>query len=121
MQASNPEYNFSSSVENFSIGEILAPFVVFGDRDAVEVNRTWVEFFFGMFSFPNGNMGRVSNFVAEHERLPTSFGWKPQEKMVNLEDITELMGVFFNATNLITGAPAEAGVHKRMDFHTPML
>lgn len=46
-QAGNPEYNFSSSVENFSIGEILAPFIVFGDRDAVTVEKEKVLFFFG--------------------------------------------------------------------------
>lgn len=45
-KAFNPEYRFTSSVENFSIGELLAPIVAFGDRATSTVNRTLVEYFF---------------------------------------------------------------------------
>ena len=46
-KATNPEYRFTETVEHFSIGEILAPVVVFGDRESVTVNKTLVEYFFG--------------------------------------------------------------------------
>lgn len=45
-KAFNPTYRFTSSVENFSIGELLAPIVAFGDRATSTVNRTLVEYFF---------------------------------------------------------------------------
>ena len=45
-KAGNPEYRFTNSTENFSIGEILAPFVAFGDRQAVTVEKRLVEYFF---------------------------------------------------------------------------
>lgn len=61
-RATNPEYNFSSSVENFSIGEILAPFAVFGDRDAVTVSRTWAEYFFGKLGAMSSDLTN-SDFV----------------------------------------------------------
>lgn len=45
-KASNPGYRFTNSTENFSIGEILAPFVAFGDRQAVTVENRLVDYFF---------------------------------------------------------------------------
>lgn len=45
-KAFNPEYHFTESVENFSLGEMAAPFIAFGDLEEATVNRTLVEYFF---------------------------------------------------------------------------
>lgn len=46
-RAFNPEYAFDSSVEDFSIGEVSAPFVAFGDVANGLVERDLVLYFFG--------------------------------------------------------------------------
>lgn len=46
-RAFNPDYTFTSTVEAFSLGELAAPIIAFGDMDAGLVNRTLVEYFFG--------------------------------------------------------------------------
>lgn len=48
-KAFNPDYTFTSSVEQFSLGEVAAPIIAFGDLQSMTVNRTLVEYFFGMF------------------------------------------------------------------------
>ena len=48
-KASNPTYTFTSSMEQFSLGEMAAPILIFGDIEAATVNRTLVEYFFGEF------------------------------------------------------------------------
>lgn len=45
-KAFNPNYTFTSTTEQFSIGEVAAPIIVFGDIDAGTVNKSWVEYFF---------------------------------------------------------------------------
>ena len=49
-RAANPNYTFTSSVENFSRGELAAPILVFGDIPAATVPRDMVLYFFGKFS-----------------------------------------------------------------------
>lgn len=49
--AFNPTYRFTATVESFSLGEMAAPFVAFGDLDAATVNRTLVEYFFREYLF----------------------------------------------------------------------
>lgn len=49
-KATNPEYKFTNTTEAFSIGEILAPFIAFGDADNVTVARNLVVYFFGKSS-----------------------------------------------------------------------
>lgn len=46
-RAFNPTYTFTKDTEHFSLGEIAAPIIVFGDTDLGQVNRTLVEYFFG--------------------------------------------------------------------------
>jgi hypothetical protein len=48
-KAGNPTYTFTSTMEQFSLGEVAAPILVFGDIEAATVNRTLVEYFFGEF------------------------------------------------------------------------
>ncbi|KAH7377883.1 Chloroperoxidase [Pyrenochaeta sp. MPI-SDFR-AT-0127] len=97
-RASNPNYTFTASVENFSLGEMAAPFIVFGDMVAGTVERALVEFFF------------------ENERLPTELGWKKKAVPVTLENIMATSALVRNATNLITGSAA-AAPHKSRDLH----
>jgi Peroxidase, family 2 len=46
-KAFNPNYTFTSTTEAFSLGEVAAPIIVFGDLPSATVNRSLVEFFFG--------------------------------------------------------------------------
>jgi hypothetical protein len=46
-RAFNPKYTFTASTEEFSLGEVAAPIIVFGDMTAGTVNRTLIEYFFG--------------------------------------------------------------------------
>jgi hypothetical protein len=61
-RATNPTYRFTSTTEAFSIGEILAPFVVLGDKESVLVNKTLVEYFFGELHATR--IGQASDFWA---------------------------------------------------------
>lgn len=45
-RAFNPTYTFTSTMEQFSIGEVVAPIVAFGDLDTGTVERALVEYFF---------------------------------------------------------------------------
>lgn len=46
-KAFNPTYTFTNVTEGFSVGELLAPVVAFGDKKAVTTPRNLVNFFFG--------------------------------------------------------------------------
>lgn len=48
-RADNPEYTFTSTTEAFSLGEVAAPIIVFGDHPSATVDRALVEYFFGKF------------------------------------------------------------------------
>lgn len=45
-KANNPTYRFTNTTDAFSTGEMLAPFIAFGDREAVTVDKERVEYFF---------------------------------------------------------------------------
>ncbi|KAI3557353.1 hypothetical protein CABS01_10796 [Colletotrichum abscissum] len=100
-RAFNPNYTFTATVENFSLGEVAAPIIVFGDMTAGTVNKTLVEYFF------------------QNERLPAELGWVKKENAVTQEDILKVVEMIRNATVLTTGGAAEAP-HRRMirDLHT---
>lgn len=49
-KADNPDYTFTANTENFSLGEVAAPVIVFGDMETVTVNRSLIEYFFGRSS-----------------------------------------------------------------------
>ncbi|KAI4858959.1 Cloroperoxidase [Hypoxylon rubiginosum] len=85
-KAFNPKYTFTSTMEQFSLGEVIAPIVAFGDLEAATVNRTLVEYFF------------------RNERLPTELGWSIRPGVVSLDNISKLTGIMGNATSLITTA-----------------
>lgn len=46
-RASSPDYTFSASTEEFSLGEVAAPIIVFGDTKAGTVAKELVVYFFG--------------------------------------------------------------------------
>jgi hypothetical protein len=47
-RAFNPSYTFTSTMEQFSLGELAAPIIAFGDSEAGTADRALVEYFFGM-------------------------------------------------------------------------
>ncbi|KAB8078734.1 hypothetical protein BDV29DRAFT_187646 [Aspergillus leporis] len=98
-KAYNPTYTFTSTMEQFSLGEIAAPIIAFGDMQNGKVNRTLVEYFF------------------ENERFPTELGWSRREEVVSITDILGVQQMIANATNLITPSN-EARAGRRRDLHS---
>ncbi|KAI1385833.1 Cloroperoxidase [Hypoxylon trugodes] len=97
-KAFNPNYTFTTTMEQFSLGEVSAPIVAFGDLQAATVNRNLVEYFF------------------ENERFPAELGWSIRNATVSLDDITRLTQTISNATSLITtGEPVVST--RRRDLH----
>ncbi|KAH9878024.1 hypothetical protein J1614_003241 [Plenodomus biglobosus] len=47
-RANNPNYTFSATTEEFSLGEVAAPPIAFGDILTGDVPRALITFFFGM-------------------------------------------------------------------------
>ncbi|APA10583.1 hypothetical protein SS1G_12609 [Sclerotinia sclerotiorum 1980 UF-70] len=101
-RTTNPNYTFTSTTQAFSLGEMAAPIVAFGDKNALTANRTLVESWI------------------ENERLPTELGWRKPEEEVSLGDILYVTGALANLTSLlsdvvITPRGESAGAHaKRM-------
>lgn len=52
-KAYNPSYRFSPKTEQFSLGEVAAPVIAFGDIKTGTANRSLVEYFFGELSNQN--------------------------------------------------------------------
>jgi hypothetical protein len=46
-KSTNPNYTFTTTTEAFSLGEVAAPIIIFGDMAAGTVNRTLIQYFFG--------------------------------------------------------------------------
>ncbi|KAF3067287.1 putative sterigmatocystin biosynthesis peroxidase stcC [Daldinia childiae] len=97
-KAFNPNYTFTSTIENFSLGELSAPVVAFGDLEAVTVNRTLVEYFF------------------QNERLPTELGWSTRSEVITNDIISRLTQAISNASSLITPSGAVVSTRRR-DLH----
>ncbi|KAK4099184.1 Cloroperoxidase, partial [Parathielavia hyrcaniae] len=83
-KAFNPTYRFTDTVEHFSLGEMAAPFIAFGDFEQATVNRTLVEYYF------------------RNERLPTELGWRVRSEVVQVGAILRISGLIGNATSLLT-------------------
>ncbi|CAG8941389.1 unnamed protein product [Penicillium salamii] len=95
-KAYNPNYKFTSKTEQFSLGEVAAPVIAFGNTQSGEVNRTLVEYFF------------------ENERLPMDLGWKKSPKAITLSDILRVTQMISNATNLITSSSSKTRVRNEL-------
>jgi len=92
-RAFNPNYTFTTTTEAFSLGEMAAPFIAFGDLDKVTVDRELVTYFF------------------EKERLPVELGWTRSGAVVGVEDIMRVVGVIGGALGLFTGEVEGADFH----------
>ncbi|KAI2464906.1 Cloroperoxidase [Annulohypoxylon bovei var. microspora] len=100
-KAFNPNFTFTSTMNDFSFGEVIAPIVAFGDLDTAMVNRTLVEYFF------------------RNERLPTELGWSKRAEAVTLDIILRLTSTLSNATTFITtGTPVVSSrdIHAGVGF-----
>ena len=85
--ATNPTFNISSLGAAFSVGETAAYFLVFGNREAGLVNRTWIEYFFA------------------NERLPTDLGWHTQTTPIGPGELGDFMQRVENATGAVFPYP----------------
>ncbi|KAL3489587.1 Chloroperoxidase [Aspergillus germanicus] len=103
-RAFNPNYTFTETTEQFSLGEVAAPIIVFGDMDKGEVDRGMVEYFF------------------ENERLPTELGWTAKSDPITQEAVLGVSLMINEAQNLLTGSaegPGSAAAHaRRGDLHS---
>ncbi|KAI1856524.1 uncharacterized protein JN550_013765 [Neoarthrinium moseri] len=105
-RAFNPDYTFTAVNEQFSLGEVAAPVIVFGDMEAGTVDRDLVEFFF-----------EVAHGGTENERLPTELGWTKKVDPVIENDVLGVSKMISEATSLLTGS--ENGVKvMRQDLHS---
>jgi hypothetical protein len=126
-RAFNPTYTFTATMEQFSLGELAAPIVAFGNSEAGTADRALVEYFFGMLGvgarklYWRGGLGFGcwSLSFAENERLPTSLGWSKKNETVTLQDILKAVEHIRNATNLITGniIGAKISAHGTRELH----
>ncbi|KAJ5241437.1 uncharacterized protein N7469_003028 [Penicillium citrinum] len=96
-KAFNPQYKFTSKTEQFSLGEIAAPIIAFGNSTSGEVNRTLVEYLF------------------LNERLPIELGWKKSEEEISLDDIMRVTRMISKAASLITPSTVSKS-HIRMEL-----
>ncbi|KAI5272173.1 Cloroperoxidase [Aureobasidium subglaciale] len=102
-RAFNPNYTFTANTENFSLGEVAAPFIAFGDTTAVTVPRDLVTYFFGeCLSQPSQEA--EADIGTEHERLPHELGWTKKNETMTLEGIMSVVLAIRNATSLLTPA-----------------
>ncbi|KAI4906599.1 hypothetical protein J4E90_010493 [Alternaria incomplexa] len=102
-RATNPNYTFTASTEEFSLGEVAAPIIAFGSLEEGTVNRTLMEYFF------------------ENERLPNDLGWTKKSDEITLMNILATTSIVRNATSLLTGGnTAEDSPHGKRDIHGGM-
>ncbi|KAL4902082.1 hypothetical protein BDW74DRAFT_187055 [Aspergillus multicolor] len=97
-RAFNPTYTFTASTEQFSLGEVSAPIIAFGDLDNGTVSRELVEYFF------------------RHERFPTELGWSTRDEVVQLMDVMKISGMIGAQTDLLTGEESAQGKQRRADM-----
>ena len=117
-KAFNPNYTFTSTTEAFSLGEVAAPIIAFGDMKAGTVNRTLVEYFFGEIK-PRSRLMRcfeTLTILLENERLPFELGWHTREQAISQEDVQGVSDMIANATSLITGEGSSPETRRR-DLH----
>lgn len=117
-RAYNPNYTFTTTTEEFSLGEVAAPIIVFGDMQAGTVERDRVEYFFGESRAPGTSFSRKLIQVIENERLPSELGWTKKTEPVTLENITRVANIIRNATSLFTPGGSAPHSARRRDLHS---
>ncbi|KAI4933280.1 hypothetical protein J4E85_003685 [Alternaria conjuncta] len=116
-RATNPNYTFTASTEEFSLGEVAAPIIAFGSLDEGTVNRTLME----TCKIVERNVGLEVNLKAENERLPNDLGWTKKSDEITLMNILATTSIVRNATSLLTGGnTAEDSPHGKRDIHGGM-
>ncbi|KAL1606808.1 hypothetical protein SLS60_004215 [Paraconiothyrium brasiliense] len=98
-RAFNPDYKFTATTEQFSLGEVAAPIIVFGDIEKFTVPKNLIEYFF------------------LNEKLPTELGWTRKEHVMSVEDIGKVSQAIGRATSLLTGGNETSAKVRRGDFH----
>ena len=84
-RAFNPTYTFTATMEQFSLGELAAPIIAFGDSEAGTADRALVEYFFGMLGAHGdrgglpGVFGCVLTRLVRRERTPPDVAGVEQE------------------------------------------
>lgn len=102
-RSTNPEYRFTESTEEFSLGEVAAPIIVFGDMAAGTVERSKVEYFFRERNTATySGVWKDANGLTGYERLPIELGWLKKEKEITLTDILSTTAIVRNASQLHT-------------------
>ncbi|KAH8648334.1 Chloroperoxidase [Tricladium varicosporioides] len=100
-RAFNPNYTFSTTTEQFSLGELAAPILIFGDITAGTVKSNLVTYFF------------------ENERLPTELGWSKQASEITLDQVMATSKRIADAAVLTTGSATDSTHSKsRRDLHS---
>ncbi|KAL4918438.1 Peroxidase, family 2-domain-containing protein [Aspergillus aurantiobrunneus] len=104
-RAFNPSYTFTQRTEQFSLGEMAAPIIAFGDMESGTVDREFVEYFF------------------LNERLPTELGWSARVGTVSQDDVMKVSAMIGSAISLMTDsgeeqAEAAAAHRRRGDLHS---
>ncbi|RAL58542.1 hypothetical protein DID88_003990 [Monilinia fructigena] len=95
----NPTYSFSSTVEAFSIGELVAPVVAFGDKHEITANRSL-----------------VLSWI-ENERLPTALGWHKPTEEITMDDILSVASALSSHVSLLTGNKTVTSTHSKRAGH----
>ncbi|KAF8855834.1 Cloroperoxidase [Acephala macrosclerotiorum] len=112
-KAFNPNYTFTSTTEAFSLGEVAAPILIFGDIPSGTFNRSLVQFFFNKL-----------RKTSKNEKLPTELGWTKQASAISLDQVMTISQLISNATSLIAAsqpAAAQAALSRRnlvRDLHS---
>src|SRR5690242_8305853 len=123
-RAENDNYKFTASTEEFSLGEVAAPIIAFGDTNEGTVPKSLMVYFFGKLSMSLrcGASGRLL-IMTENERLPEELGWTKKTDPITLQIILGTTDTVRNATSLLTGGAAEAAPadpNKRRNLHSGM-
>lgn len=105
-KATNPEYKFTANVENFSLGELAAPILIFGDIASGTCNRAMIISFFGKSSTGLACESRCNLKLTirptENERLPVELGFVKQASPIILDQVLATSKLIADAANLIT-------------------
>ena len=72
-KAYNPTYTFNAKTEQFSLGEVAAPIIAFGDIQTGTVNRSLVEYFFGELTYSDPTRWCLIPNVPTHSERATSY------------------------------------------------
>jgi hypothetical protein len=56
-RSTNPNYRFTATIDQFSVGEVAAPLIVFGDHETATVKRELIVYMIGKRTLPSQKQG----------------------------------------------------------------